>query len=1217
MTRITNQNVNLLPNIFQTDTNRNFLNATIDQLTTPNNPVKIYGFLGERGGVYKSGDQYLLSNTALRQNYQLVPGTVLKDNTYTPQRAITYDDLLNQLAFYGVDISNQNKLFEQKFYTYAPPIDYDKFVNYENYYWLLTGPDAIYITSEVDITADILGKVNYSINNIDFMNGLKVIFTNTNTSPSEFINQPLIVEGVGTSIRLIPLNDLVVPEDYNSNGFGTFDTNPYDTVAYDVLLNAPSDLDYITINRSSADRNAWSRNNRWFHKDVVIYTASVNNTDYQLDTTYKAFRPIIEFDRDIKLWNQGTLYKKPIDVIDDSETDAFSNYLGQLENTVVIDGVTLLEGMRVIFTADADAQFVKNKTWVVQINKTGPVNTINFIPADDFEPNVTDNLLVRFGSKYATSVLTFDGSIWAVSKQQKSNVQQSPMFDLFDNDGIQLNDSSVYVGSSFTGNKIFSYTVGKGNDDPVLGFPLKYQTFNGIGDIVFQNDIENEVYYYQILEEKTPINSNICFFRQAGELKNNYVEAIELSKQFIIYAARITATGGYILTLPTSKYTDSSLKTYFVYRNNKLLVENTDYTINVTSVIFTKYLKKDEFIEIRMFNPSATSDITSVLTKFEVPINLLSDTNNEIFKEVTLGQVRQHVGTGVANVPITGIYPGSSNLKDFDVKNLTNLLVRNTSGLNLPSFVLTDQTTNLINALRHARNEYTKYKQKLITIAGQIPYVSDLSIMFDNVIATITENYNISMPFATSDMFAFGDPDVINNYTIVDPGYKEFSLTTDYSFSQANDKSFLVYLTRNNQRSLLLKTSDYVLTNPNTITVNIDLFLDDVITIKEYYHTDGTYCPPTPSKLGLYPTFEPKIYLDDTLITPINVIQGHDGSIMPAYNDFRDEIILDFERRIYNNIKAQFDKDLFDFDNFIPGRYRTTYVSRSEFNNVINKEFLQWANKNSVPYNVNNYDYNIAFTWNFSDTTDTETGEQLPGFWRGIYRYYYDTDRPHICPWESLGFSERPVWWIGIYGDAPYTQDNLLLWEDLQAGYVRGGDSPGVIKNKVRAGLVNRIPVDHQGKLLPPNEIGISNLTLNYDVTKSWAVSDQGPVESTWIRSSEYPFSLQIAAAIFKPSQYGYMMFDRDLIVKNAAGQYVNKNTTLPLSITDFKLQGINPDGNIYRGSGYQSYLADWLTFQNSDRTIYFYDRINYMSSNLLFKLAGYSDNNKLQFFLS
>ena len=67
MTRVTRPNVNLLPNIFKTDTNKNFLNATIDQLTQPNNPNKLYGFIGERGGVYKSSDQYLLSTTALRQ----------------------------------------------------------------------------------------------------------------------------------------------------------------------------------------------------------------------------------------------------------------------------------------------------------------------------------------------------------------------------------------------------------------------------------------------------------------------------------------------------------------------------------------------------------------------------------------------------------------------------------------------------------------------------------------------------------------------------------------------------------------------------------------------------------------------------------------------------------------------------------------------------------------------------------------------------------------------------------------------------------------------------------------------------------------------------------------------------------------------------------------------------------------------------------------------
>jgi hypothetical protein len=35
----------------------------------------------------------------------------------------------------------------------------------------------------------------------------------------------------------------------------------------------------------------------------------------------------------------------------------------------------------------------------------------------------------------------------------------------------------------------------------------------------------------------------------------------------------------------------------------------------------------------------------------------------------------------------------------------------------------------------------------------------------------------------------------------------------------------------------------------------------------------------------------------------------------------------------------------------------------------------------------------------------------VPGNWRGIYRWYYDTDRPHICPWEMLGFSQMPPWW--------------------------------------------------------------------------------------------------------------------------------------------------------------------------------------------------------------
>ena len=82
------------------------------------------------------------------------------------------------------------------------------------------------------------------------------------------------------------------------------------------------------------------------------------------------------------------------------------------------------------------------------------------------------------------------------------------------------------------------------------------------------------------------------------------------------------------------------------------------------------------------------------------------------------------------------------------------------------------------------------------------------------------------------------------------------------------------------------------------------LTLNDVVDVYEYDTTNGSHIPATPTKLGLYPAYRPMKYSDTTLVTPVNVIQGHDGSITVAYNDFRDDLILELEKRIYNNIKV-------------------------------------------------------------------------------------------------------------------------------------------------------------------------------------------------------------------------------------------------------------------------------------------------------------------------
>ena len=80
--------------------------------------------------------------------------------------------------------------------------------------------------------------------------------------------------------------------------------------------------------------------------------------------------------------------------------------------------------------------------------------------------------------------------------------------------------------------------------------------------------------------------------------------------------------------------------------------------------------------------------------------------------------------------------------------------------------------------------------------------------------------------------------------------------------------------------------------------------VNDVIDIYEYDSTDSWFVPPTPTKLGLYPKYQPIKYIDTTynFNTPVSVIQGHDGSLIKAFDDYRDDIILEFELRIFNNI---------------------------------------------------------------------------------------------------------------------------------------------------------------------------------------------------------------------------------------------------------------------------------------------------------------------------
>jgi hypothetical protein len=142
------RSVDFLPEIFQTSTNRQVLSATLDQLVQEPKFKKIQGFVGRRiGPGVNPNDKYITEQTATRVNYQLEPGVILKtaDDTNLVQDAITYPGITDAMELQGALVNNSDRLYTSEYYAWDPFVDFDKFINYSQYYWLPAGPDSVQV----------------------------------------------------------------------------------------------------------------------------------------------------------------------------------------------------------------------------------------------------------------------------------------------------------------------------------------------------------------------------------------------------------------------------------------------------------------------------------------------------------------------------------------------------------------------------------------------------------------------------------------------------------------------------------------------------------------------------------------------------------------------------------------------------------------------------------------------------------------------------------------------------------------------------------------------------------------------------------------------------------------------------------------------------------------------------------------------------------------
>lgn len=1075
----------------------------------------------------------------------------------------------------------------------------------------------------INVDIDIVGKPSYaSPNGVKFTNGLKVTF-DASAVPSSYAGNTYYVEGVGTAIQLLPASNYVVPETYAANGLVT--------------------PDYITINRASIDLNPWTRSNRWFHVDVINATAAYNGVTPLLDQNLRANRPIIEFEADVQLYNFGRVAKAPVDILDFTITDSRNKVelqpAGYSIPGATVNGYSysasppLAQGMRIVFANDFDPT-VRDQIFVVNIVNVPTLggNIINLVPASDNTVLTNNNLLVIEGATSPTDGNTYyeywyNGGAW-VPAQAKTAVNQTPMFDVIDNNGVSL---GTYTNSTFAttknnlgtvigGTALFSYKVGTGVNDPVLGFPLSYRNFNQIGDIQFANNFDTDAFSYTDGNGNSVtgamINTHGTLQQNTGlttyNLRNSWTTNVEESKQFQIISGIYDGVNPYFqidiiddqpLTVP-----------YFrVYKNALATTGWEIVTVGVVNYVYVtdSTLTTGDEISILIYNSTTPSN----LGYYEVPKNLDYNSQNANFSSLTLGQLRNHVSTMVANSnQVVGNFPGNSNLRDLPIKAQGGSILQHASPVLYSELFLVDENANFLNGLNLARHEYSKFKNKILELSQRTQGLdyTNIPVLLDTLLKNINAVKNKSFAWYYSDMVPYGDIKNTITYTVLSAEIVDYEISNIFSDTTLSNQAVLVY--KNNVQ--LTKGIDYRFdTNRSGVSFLTPLTIGDVITINEYSNTDGNYIPETPSKLGLYPKFTPEIYYDTTYTNPIYVIQGHDGSITPSFGDYRDQLLLEFEKRIYNNIKVDYVKNVFDIYNFLPGKFRTTDYSNNEFTQLLTDSFLTWVGGNRIDYITNNtFVASEPFTWNYNKFVDVLSSQPLPGYWRGIYKYFYDTDRPHTNPWEMVGFSEQPTWWAARYGSAPYTGGNMVLWDDMAAGVIWNNGAPYVDTRFVRPNLQKVIPVDYTGNLLPPDQVLVKNFNSN-DASGNFKIGDQGPAETAWRRSSDFPYAMQQALALSHPAFYFGTLMDIGRYYKNTAlNQYVLSDTLQRVTPKSINVNGTTNGGTtVLRAAGYVNWIAEYLRNQGIDPGTKLYEYFDNVNIQLAYKMAGFTDQTFIQ----
>lgn len=1149
-------------------------NDIIQQWFNPAEQEIVDGYIGDRASPAASGKIFIDELTQQRQDYQLSPAYV-SHNDDTSLRSIQfYEDLVGYMNHYGSLTNNESRLFDGKFYSWTPPINPNKMLNYSSYVWDTQnefGVEPDYIVME-------RGAINgntWSLQNFWYTRG--DVLADGTVLTDELMQDSRFQRA---QVSIIEFNKDIEMLNYGSKFRGVVDYLS-DTVKPEDLVNKPVSQN-IRI-----DGNLVGAGQR------ILFTSIGNSGEN--NRIYKVYiKQMVDGER---------VYGLSLD--EDEESPERPSGEPIVGDVIVVKYGNVYRNTAVYWNGTS---------WVRAQAKSG----INQFPL--FQ------LYDRNGSKLDDAQI-YPNSTFSGSSLFGLKINYNYGLDKIYGYHVELADYNYYVYENFLQSQRFEYDrLGVTTEIPGLYY---YNINTNDGSVHLKTDWVRSTEYSKQFVRQVPEITKTSMYRVFNTLndmlnfneplENMYAYVIEVDSTYQYYKAENATFMEWHRSASEGIQSDSFNHTYELAQqinpnnpNDVLEVrigdyETKDYTVNLNSTGFVNSitigsdvaLDEDTVLVIRTYSKEITPN--KELGSYEIPINLQNNPYNDSILYVDQSLYTPHFQEIVAKNITTGTI---DDFNDYE-KRLAAGLVDNSVGTKiiqneaslLPLMINTaNENISLFEAVMFLQNEYfrfvNKFNTKMINLYDEDPSAFNANSA-SNIVDIIFDSINVgkdsSFPF-----YADGVASVSGTTRAFVPPTPQFlGILKLFAPQKAT------YLNAGSNMGC------YNISHTGNITkayrvINGVTKMDDVILELEtriFNSVDNTFknvdYQPLLSASDLFPTpYNPN--------TDYNAVEAQQ-LLLRGYTNFIASNGIDNSTHSYDQSNWMTWNYTGTF--YMVDGVQTTYPARGSWRAIYTDQFGTYRPA-THPWEMFGFAQRPTW-WNQEyEPTTVQVGTEL-------------TDVVYVYEAEVLNengvYVPSGLWDVGtLKGDA---STGTILY-GAHAGshqqYKRFGKQPFKIvgTGKFASNGEEICTID----LIAPEVLGLVNAAPS-NRAAAWAYGDMGEMEFTYCNTALFAYDQMLQLYRAKPAQFATYFYDTRnstlKTVRNGLSQFLYGETRKRLNLDKDTL--VSGENNA-RILGYQMAVSNYLVYQNKNITTKYGDILRSSGIQVGHKLGGFTKVDQLSF---